>query len=775
MTGENVLLSNVRLRHAAVAFALAVLIGVSGFVGPLNGLLWATQARIIQHPASGDIVYVGAEGDIASPANVGARAELAETVDRLSALGASRIFIDIPFERPGAPTEDRLLNEAALRSGVTTFVDRYSTRGAGESLIASTPSVAQGLPSVVRKEWVGLLGYTWTASYSVTVGGKTYPSFPAALAGTRKAGDESFHIDYFSSYSSIPAFTMAQVSGLSAESPEARTFAGKAVVVGALPGDGVNSAAIPGFLNVPESYVGIYAAEALKHGPIPTIGWYVPVILVALLLGIACLLRRSSVKRFGYFTAVAALPALFAASLWIGFAIELFEALALIAIYGGIRSWYRLYRRAPLFDNVSGLPTFEKFEQDLRGGRLVGKTALIAAKIHRFDEVLASLPREKHRSYMRLIAERLKLADENMTIYTSGGRYFAWVQDYESSEQLRVHLKGMRAIFASSLNVDDVPVDVGITFGVDTGDADDPAKRISSALAVVDKTSESQNAVIVADRASDEDRLWNISLQARLDEAMKTGEIYVVYQPQFDLETGRLYGAEALARWHDPERGDISPSYFIEQCEQVGRMDALTRKVFDEALAAVSDSPFVSTDFNLSMNVSATMLGDFEIVRILDESLGRSRMKPGNVTIEMTETARIADLRQASVVMSELKTRGVRLSADDFGVGAASFEPFLELPFDELKIDRLFVAQIVRDAKARRIVEHLVKLGKDLDIRVLAEGVEDQATLEILKSLGCPAAQGFKLGRPVSLVEVYRSFGVSGEEGEQSVRQASTR
>jgi EAL domain-containing protein (putative c-di-GMP-specific phosphodiesterase class I) len=133
-------------------------------------------------------------------------------------------------------------------------------------------------------------------------------------------------------------------------------------------------------------------------------------------------------------------------------------------------------------------------------------------------------------------------------------------------------------------------------------------------------------------------------------------------------------------------------------------------------------------------------------------------MAPKNVTIEMTETARIADLRTAALVMAQIKRLGVRLSADDFGVGAASFEPFLQLPFDELKIDRLFVSRIERDQKARKIVEHLVKLGRDLDILVLAEGVEDQATFEVVRALGCPAAQGYKLGRPTALENVYHAW-----------------
>lgn len=771
MAGEKAPRFNARLKQLAVAFAVTLVIGVLGLVSPLNSLLWAFQARMIQHEASGDIVYVGAASNLADPANAGARAMVADTIDRLSAAGARRIFLDIPFEHPASAREDALLNEAARRSDITAFVDRYATRSGGELLIFPTPSVGRGVPSVVRKEWVDLFGYTWTAPVSVTVGGVSYPSFPAALAGRATGKDESFQIDYSTSYSSIPSFTLSEArDALAASGTEA--FLGKTVVIGMLPREGAIFAPIPGFAKVPESYIGIYAAETLKRGAMPRIGWYVPVFILGMALGLACLRARHSGRRRGYLGAAAVLAAIFVAGPLLGSAVELLETIALLLIFGGIRLWHLLYRHAPQFNRLSGLPTFEKLERDLGRIRAGKRNALVIAKIHRFEDVLASLPRDKHAAYLQLIAGRLKVAEESATVYSSGGPYFAWLQGYESRDELVLHLRGMRAIFASGLNVDGLPVDVGITFSADTGDDTDAAKRISSALAAADKTTESQNPVVLADQASDADRLWSISLQARLDEAMKTGEIYLVYQPQFDLDTGRLYGAEALARWQDPERGEIPTSYFIEQCEQVGRMDALTRKVFDEALATVSDSPFASTDFNLSMNVSATMLSDFEIVKILEESLGRSHLSPANVTIEMTETARIADLRRASAVLSDLKALGVRLSADDFGVGAASFEPFLELPFDELKIDRLFVAQIVRDAKARRIVEHLVRLGKDLEIRVLAEGVEDQATLEILKSLGCPAAQGYKLGRPTSLMEIYRAQTSANDEDTATGEQA---
>jgi EAL domain-containing protein (putative c-di-GMP-specific phosphodiesterase class I) len=757
MTGDKSHLSQPPLRHLSIALAVAVLIGLLGVVAPLNSLIWVVQSRALQHQASGDIVFIGTDGDIADPDKIGARAELAYMIDRLSAAGARHIFVDVAFESPGLKQEDELLNRAAKNSSRTVFVDRYVTRGANDSLISSVPAVRAGIPTAVRKEWVDYLGYSWTSPYSVHISKTDYPSFPAALAGKESHSDRDFYIDYSTNYSSIPSFTMGAARQLLADPSQARTFSGKTIVIGMLARRGAAYASIPGFPVVPESYTGILGAETLKHAPKRYVPWYVSVLIVALILALARATRRPSHRRLGYTAAALVVPTMLATSVWINLAAELGEAAALLLIYGAIRLWDRFRHRTPLVNSLSGLPTFDKLERDLAKVKSEHR-AVVVAKIHRFDEVLASLPRAKHGEYIQLIASRLRVVDEGLIVYSSGGSNFAWLQEFASLEQLHSHLVGMRAIFANALRIDDLLVDVGITFGADTSDDAGAAKRISSALAAVDKTSEASGPVVLANRASDEERRWNISLQARLDEAMKTGEIYLAYQPQFEIETGIMFGAEALARWNDPERGEIPPSYFIEQCEQVGRMHALTKKVFEVGIGAVSQSPFAGIDFNLSMNVSATMLNDFEVVRLLEETLTASRMSPANVTIEMTETARIADLQTAGLVMSQLKKLGVRLSADDFGVGAASFEPFLQLPFDELKIDRLFVSRMESDGKARKIVEHLVRLGRELNILVLAEGVEDQATLEVLRSVGCPAAQGYKLGRPMSLENVYQSW-----------------
>jgi EAL domain-containing protein (putative c-di-GMP-specific phosphodiesterase class I) len=155
------------------------------------------------------------------------------------------------------------------------------------------------------------------------------------------------------------------------------------------------------------------------------------------------------------------------------------------------------------------------------------------------------------------------------------------------------------------------------------------------------------------------------------------------------------------------------------------------------------------------MNVSAILLHDLRVVEMLQEELSSTAFPPSRLTIEITETSRITDYDAARVVMDQLHMLGVRLSVDDFGVGAASLETLLLLPFDELKIDRMFVSRVRGDPKARGIVESLVRLGHDAGIVTIAEGVEDAETLETLKKLRCDAAQGYYLGRPEHLISLF--------------------
>jgi EAL domain-containing protein (putative c-di-GMP-specific phosphodiesterase class I) len=180
----------------------------------------------------------------------------------------------------------------------------------------------------------------------------------------------------------------------------------------------------------------------------------------------------------------------------------------------------------------------------------------------------------------------------------------------------------------------------------------------------------------------------------------------------------------------------------------------LTRHVLREACLAGQDFAAEGRILPIAVNISATLLHDRAIVHAVREVLSETHFNPERLTLEITETYRISSFDTAHDVMAELSALGPKISMDDFGVGAASFEALLHLPFGELKIDRLFVSRVTEDAKARAIVRNAIKLGKELRIIVVAECVEDAATLNILKELGCIVAQGFGLFRPMRAEQI---------------------
>ena len=171
----------------------------------------------------------------------------------------------------------------------------------------------------------------------------------------------------------------------------------------------------------------------------------------------------------------------------------------------------------------------------------------------------------------------------------------------------------LRAIFAAPIQVGGFSVDVGITFGIACVEGD-PSARLAAAVAAAEETSEAHNPIAIAETGSQTDLLWDISLRARIDDAMEAGEIYCVYQPKIDLQSNAVVGVEALVRWHDPARGFISPMHFIQQCEKAGRMEHLTRYVLQSACSAGQLLHFRGHMISMSVNISATLLSDMRVV-----------------------------------------------------------------------------------------------------------------------------------------------------------------
>lgn len=746
-----------RIRHFLVAFVVSVVLGVTGALAPLDWLIWTSQMRTPADAASGDIVFVGADRDLTEPGTPSNRTELAELIHGLNQEGVDRIFVDVILQRPSSPSADQALTEAIAESDRIFMVRRFITSPVGPRMASTLPLIAGSARQVVAREWVDPFGSTWFAELGSDEPGGFQPSLAASLAGFTPTENTSFRIDYSIDHRTVPALSIDDALAVIDQGRGAEVFHQKRVVIGNGGGGATTVASIPGHPRVPASMVAILAAETLQKGPVSDHGW-LPTLAVFTILGlsIVSLARRRVARHMGYALMLAAMALWYLLSLELRITAHLSLPLSLFSIFAAIRLWKARSRRASLLDELSGLPSFRALERDIARRDELRPACVVVARVHRFDEVLAILSPESQGEYVRQVADRFRISQPDMIVYSNGGRYLAWVQEAEDEEHLEAHLHGLRAVFTLPLEVNGTAIDAGVTFGADATREPSPARKIASATAAVDRTTEAHAPVILADSASVSDRMWNVSLQAKIDAALKTGQIYVVYQPQFRLPGERLCGFEALVRWNDPERGPISPSYFIEQCEHAGRMEALTRKVFAEAITTISRSSFARYPYRLSMNVSATMLGDDRVAEILERTLQEANFDASRITLEITETARISDFDRARAALARVQALGVRISIDDFGVGAANLETLLRLPFDELKIDRVFVARIREDAKARHIVQSLIHLSREVGLEVVAEGVEDRFTLEILNSFGCEAVQGYVLGRPGPLGEMLK-------------------
>lgn len=230
--------------------------------------------------------------------------------------------------------------------------------------------------------------------------------------------------------------------------------------------------------------------------------------------------------------------------------------------------------------------------------------------------------------------------------------------------------------------------------------------------------------------------------------AIAAGAIEPHYQPVVDLVTGRLLGFEALARWHQPERGWVLPAEFVPLAEESGLIWPLTEHLLGRACVAAAAWPGGS--LVLYFNVSPVQLRERgRLAALVATALEGSGLPARRLQLELTEGALTGDLATARQVLAELKATGVRLALDDFGTGHSGLRELQALPFDTLKLDRSFVrAAAEEDTAARRIVAAVVGLGQSLGLPVVAEGVEEEHDAEMLRVLGCDAAQGWLFGRP---------------------------
>jgi diguanylate cyclase (GGDEF)-like protein len=242
-----------------------------------------------------------------------------------------------------------------------------------------------------------------------------------------------------------------------------------------------------------------------------------------------------------------------------------------------------------------------------------------------------------------------------------------------------------------------------------------------------------------------------LTLEMDLAEALKKRQLFLQYQPTFDLQSERVIGVEALIRWRHPTRGVIPPIEFIPVAEESGLIVPIGRWVLQEACRQAAIWYGDGHRIGMAVNVSGRQLDDDDLVEDVRGALQGSGVDPATLTLEITETTLMRDAEATAVRLRSLKALGVRIAVDDFGTGYSSLAYLRQFPVDALKIDRSFISGIAGSKGSASLIHTLVQLGKTLDIETLAEGIEEQSQLETLQREHCDHGQGFLFSRPLDV------------------------
>ncbi len=413
-------------------------------------------------------------------------------------------------------------------------------------------------------------------------------------------------------------------------------------------------------------------------------------------------------------------------------------------------------------DSLTGLPNRALFRERVEAAMEDGEQHVVVAIIDldRFKLVNDTLGHEAGDVLLRTVGQRLREAVRvDDTVARLGGDEFGIVLPGVSIQDAQPVLERVRAALTTPCTVGDnlLPVSgsVGLAAAPLHGQSvEELLRHADVAMYVVKRSSHIGRSVHVPDPLDDSIGLDQLRRQAELDQALACDELVLYYQPLVNLADGALDRMEALVRWQHPKRGLLGPDEFLPLAEATGRVHALTWWVLDRALADLAARPELR---GMAVNVSPSSLRDeWFFNRVLD-TLGATGVDPSQLTLEMTETTLVDDVEAVRYTLTRLRALGVGLSMDDFGQGSTSLGFLGTLPFNEIKIDRAFVAGLDRGELEGTIVSAIVAIGHHAGMQVVAEGVESAAVLERVRALGCDFAQGYHLGRPAALSALGRA------------------
>jgi diguanylate cyclase (GGDEF)-like protein len=419
-----------------------------------------------------------------------------------------------------------------------------------------------------------------------------------------------------------------------------------------------------------------------------------------------------------------------------------------------------IVRRQARTDELTGLGNrrdlFEAGEDQLRKVEPGERIVLLLLDLDNFKLVNDTLGHQCGDDLLREASRRLANEVRRPDLVTRlGGDEFALLVGLGAGGDGRRVAERVLALLGAPVLVGGVQIRMQASAGIAESDGSDVtiAELLRRADVAMYAAKAAGRRLRSYDAGLDEANHARLETVGELPVALLEGQFVLHYQPKIAVGTGETFGAEALVRWQHPTRGLLHPDAFLEIVEQSGSIGRLTQIVLELAVQQLSVWHSAGVPISVAVNLSASDLLDAELPERIMRLLSEHSVPVGALELEITESVLMTDPDRACELLGELRGLGLRIAVDDYGTGYCSLAYLRDLPIDELKIDRSFIAALSQDPRSGAIVSSTIELAHALNFSVVAEGVEDESTLAALEAFGCDSVQGFYFSRPLPAAE----------------------
>lgn len=741
-----------RRKRAKVAI-FAILVGFGSVAIdlplPAEDLYRAVRAEVRSRPAPQDIAVIAIDDATldAFARKQPTRFDDSRLIDNLVAAGVDKVVFDRAHADPETTAADTAFARTLARHSGKVWLGMAPEHELGFQKVAEVvplPAFRDHARLAAMNGLGGPFGLSVKFPSAVFLNSSRQPSISAALA--EYSGPITlYRPDYAFNPTTIPTFRYIDV--LEGKVPAA-ALRGKSVIVGKTFYDTDDYHIMPlQSGRVPGAYFHVMGAHTLKRSAPVDLMWY-PALLLAGMAIVSQVIAHSKLDRSLLLVGVGllALPLVLDE---FGINMDIMSALIALMVAGiGFQRIARKYYSSEVDAMTTSALSSDKANEE---------RDVYALKIASLAEMSEDWTERELGEFVNTLITYVKGPGEAGDVAFERDT-LVWLAPRMDTVELERHAHGLALMLKTAISHDWQSSSSGPALGIDTNHALALGQRIKKAMQAADEAASRGVRFIINDAAHLEARNNRAELVRVLEKGLRDRNIGVAYQPKIDLTTGRIVGAETLIRWQ-PDGGDfIDPQELVLAAEAVERINELTLVVMEAALIAGKQAIALDSEFKLAINMSAKSLSDSDLLFDVMTMLGRHAFPPQNLTLELTETAKLEDERIAPQ-LAALKQRGISLSIDDFGTGQSNLEYIEKLPSSELKIDKRFVQNMATSEESRAVVRATIEIAHSLGKIVVAEGIEHQSVAADLRAMGCDHGQGYLFSKAITMPELLLMMG----------------